>query len=145
MFLGSVLRMPGVDGVYFSPALRAALHLADGPIVPESLPPTYRVTVVPVSVGHDARADSPTAQPDIRTYEGAQWRLASTAGLIHATGQSGCPPFTGGTLVNIPGATSSGTPSPSPTPSPTSTPPGAPAAPGTILLISPTGKGQPVC
>ncbi|ACU75549.1 hypothetical protein Caci_6703 [Catenulispora acidiphila DSM 44928] len=145
MFLGTVLRMPGIDGVYFSPALRTALHLANGPIVPESLPPTIRVTVVPVSIGHDPRADSTTAQPDIRTYEGAQWRLASTAGLIHATGKSSCPPFTGGGgLVNVPGANGSGTPSPSPSPSPT-TPSTSPAAPGTILLISPAGKAQPVC
>ena len=137
MFLGSVLRMPGADGVYFSPSLRAALRLADGPIVPESLPPAFRVTVVAVSVGHDPRADSPTAQPDVRTYEGAPWRLVSTAGLIHATGQSGCPPF-GGAVSGAVGNAGGATPSPG-------VPSGSPVAPGTILLVSPAGKGQPVC
>jgi hypothetical protein len=157
MFLGSVLHMPGADAVYFSPSLRTALHLADGPIVPEALPATFKVTVVPVPVGHDPRSESMTAQPDIRTYEGAQWRLVSTAGLIHATGPSGCPPFGGATPVGIPaggGQPPSSSPSSSspntasntlPASPASSAPAGSPVPQGTILLVSPAGKGQPVC
>lgn len=144
MFLGSVLHIPGVDGVYFSPGLRAALHLAAGPIIPENLSATFQVTVEPVSVGHDPRADSTTAQPDIRTYDGAQWNLVNTAGLMHATGQSMCPPIGAGTSVPG-GGTGAGT-----TPSPSSAPSGAlsgspPAAQGTLLMVSQAGQGQLVC
>lgn len=145
MFLGSVLRMPGADGVYFSPSLRAALRLSAGPIVPESLPPTVRVLVLAVPVGHDPRADSTTAQPDVRTYEGGPWRLVSTAGLIHATGQSGCPPFGGS--ASGPGGGNGGSPTSMPSPSSSAGVPGSapPVGPGTILMVTLAGKGQPVC
>jgi|GEM_PF-3167188 hypothetical protein len=145
MFLGSVLRMPGADGIYFSPSLRAALRLSDGPIVPESLPPTFRVAVVAVALGHDPRAESTTAQPDVRTYEGGPWRLVSTAGLIHATGQSGCPPFGGAAAAGGSGGSPTTTPPPPSSPSQTAGAPGSPVGPGTILLVTLAGKGQPVC
>jgi hypothetical protein len=147
MFLGSVLRMPGVDAVYFSPGLRAALHLAAGPIVPEALSPTYKVTVLPVSVGHGARADSSTAQSDVRAFEGTAWRLVSTAGLIQALGKSGCPPFSGGTPVTtVPGGGGVGVGGATSTPSSSaSASSGSPVASGTILLVTPAGTGQPVC
>ena len=149
MFLGSVLSMPGADAVYFSPSLRAALHLADGPIIPESLPPTFKVTVIAVSAGHDPRADSTTAQPDVRTYEGAAWRLVSTAGFSDGGGQSGCPPI-GGAVSGVAGGGVAPSPTPTPTPTPTpspsaSAPSGSSVAPGTILMVSVAGKGQPVC
>lgn len=149
MFLGSVLQTPGADAVYFSPSLRAALHLANGPIIPEAFPPTLRVEVVPVAVGHDPRKDSTTAQPDVRTYEGEEYRLADTAGMSQSGGPSGCPPL-GGVPVPAPGspasASPSATPSPDPTPAPpTSTPSGTSVAPGTILMLTTAGKNQPVC
>ncbi|MEY9933990.1 hypothetical protein ABH926_008653 [Catenulispora sp. GP43] len=136
MLLGSLLRIPGVDAVYFSPGLRAALHLAAGPIVPENLPPTYQVTVVPVSAGHDPRDESTTAQPDIRTYDGAQWNLVSTAGFNNPTGPSACPP--------IGAAPTPGT-APSSVPSPSAAPAGSPVGQGTILMVSQAGKAQLVC
>ena len=144
MFLGSVLRMPGADGVYFSPSLRAALRLSDGPIVPESLPPTFRVMVLAVPVGHDPRADSTTAQPDVRTFEGGPWQLVSTAGLIHATGQSGCSSIGGAASGQVGG--NGGSPaSTAPSSSSSAGAAGSPVGPGTILMVTLAGKGQPVC
>lgn len=147
MFLGSVIQTPGADGIYFSPSLRAALHLANGPIIPEALPPTFKVSVLAVSVGHDPRADSTTAQPDVRAYEGEEYRLADTAGMSQGGGgPSGCPSLGGGSGSGQPPGSASPTPSPSPTPAPaTASPSGTSVAPGTILMLTTAGKGQPVC
>ncbi|MEY9859669.1 hypothetical protein ABH935_005302 [Catenulispora sp. GAS73] len=142
MYLGSVLRMPGVDAVYFSPGLRTALHLAAGPIVPEPLSPRYEVTVLPVSAGDDPRATSSTAQPDVRTFEGASWWLVSTAGFMDAAGQSACPPFGGTPVTTGPGGGAPTTPSPS---SSAGVPSGSTVGTGTILLVTPVSTGQPVC
>ncbi|WP_194926399.1 acyl carrier protein [Catenulispora pinisilvae] len=158
MFLGSVFQTPGADAVYFSPTLRAALHLAAGQIIPEALPPTFKVSVLPVSPGHDPRADSTTAQPDLRTYDGAQWQLVNTAGLAQPAGPTGCPPIgAGGSGASVPvgGGGAGGGSAPAPTPStpapsgtpsaPASTGSGAGVAPGTVLMVSLAGSGQPVC
>ncbi|WP_194918975.1 acyl carrier protein [Catenulispora rubra] len=146
MFLGSVLRMPGVDAVYFSPGLRTALHLAAGPIVPEPLSPKTEVTVVPVTAGHDPRAESTTAQPDIRDFEGAAWWAVSTAGLIDAVGQSACPPFAGTPVTTGPGGGAPSMPStPSTPPASAGVPSGSPVGVGTLLLVTTVSTGQPVC
>jgi hypothetical protein len=154
MFLGSVFQARGATAIYFSPSLRAALHLANGPIVPEALPPTLKVSVLPVSAGHDAKSESSTAQADVRVYDGEQWRLADTAGLGQAGGPSGCPPLGGGgggapSAPGSPSASSSPTPGAGSTPaapSPSASAPGGTVvAPGTILMVSTAGKGQPVC
>ncbi|MEZ0109122.1 hypothetical protein ABH920_003132 [Catenulispora sp. EB89] len=142
MYLGSVLRMPGVDAVYLSPGMRTALHLAAGPIVPEPLSPRTEVTVLPVTAGHDPRAESTTAQPDIRDFEGVSWWAVSTAGLIDSVGQSSCPPFGGTPVAIAPGGGAPSTPSPSAS---AGAPAGSPVTAGTLLLVTPVSTGQPVC
>lgn len=91
--LGQVLGEPDTD-VYLHESFRATLSLADGPILAETLPHDTKVTVREAQLDGISQASAPVTAPDVRVYEGQEWRSVGGPGRRFVPGTAGRPPST---------------------------------------------------